>query len=97
MVLTQLLEQIAGLGIFLIGLSLFVLSLKAYRRERDSKMLIVSIAYVLFSIHGFFLFIEYFLIGYQILSINTIELLEHTSSFLILIGLLTFFIAITRK
>lgn len=94
--LAQQLEQLAGLGIFVVGTALLALSLVAWRRERESRMLIVSVAYALFAIHGLVVFLEYYVLAAGLLAFEVIELVEHTSSFLVLFGLLAFFVAITR-
>ncbi|MFC7045613.1 hypothetical protein ACFQH6_09535 [Halobacteriaceae archaeon GCM10025711] len=93
--LAQQLEQIAGLGIFVVSLSLAALSYRTWRRERDRRLLVVAGAYALFMVHGLVVFLEYFLLAY--VSFGDVELLEHSSSFLILAGLLAFFVAITRE
>lgn len=95
--LAQQLEQLAGLGIFLVGLALAALSYAAWRRERDRRMLVVTGAYALFAVHGFVVFVEYFLLEYGFLPFETVELLEHASAFLVLFGLLAFFVALTRE
>ncbi len=95
--LAQQLEQVAGLGILLVGLALAALSLAAWRRERDRRMVVVAVAYAMFAVHGLVVFAEYFLLDYGLLSFQTAELLEHSSAFLILLGLLAFFVALTRE
>lgn len=94
--LARQLEQLAGLGIFLVSLALLGLSLLAWRREHDEKMAIVSAAYGFFAIHGLIIFLEYYLIGYGV-PFEWVELLEHASSFLVLAGLFAFFAALTRE
>lgn len=93
--LAQQLEQLAGLGILLVGFALAALSVAAWRRERDRRMLVVTAAYAMFAVHGLVVFAEYFLLDYGLLSFQTVELLEHSSAFLILFGLLAFFAALT--
>jgi len=95
--LAQQLEQLAGLGIFLVALALAALSLAAWRRERDRRMAVVAGAYALFAVHGGVVFAEYFLLEFGVVSFRTVELLEHASSFLVLFGLLAFFVALTRE
>ncbi|MEF8783577.1 MAG: hypothetical protein V5A39_04780 [Haloarculaceae archaeon] len=90
--LAQQLEQLGGLGIFVVALALATLSALAYRRERDRRMLLVTVAYASFSIYGFVVFVEYFIAEY--VGFGTAELLEHASAFLILGGLLAFFVAL---
>lgn len=94
--LAQQLEQLAGLGIFVVAAALLALSMVAWRRERESRMLVVSLAYALFAVHGLIVFLEYYVLAAGILVYDVVELVEHASSFLILFGLLAFFIAITR-
>ena len=95
--IAQQIEQLAGLGILVVALGLATLSGVAWARERDSRMLIVTIAYAMFAFHGLVLFLEYFLVGVAIPVFGNIELVEHTSSLLVLVGLLAFFVAITRE
>ncbi|WP_137285750.1 hypothetical protein [Halorussus salinisoli] len=95
--LAQQLEQLAGLGILVVAVALLSLSLLAWRRERDRRMLIVSVAYGLFAIHGFVVFAEYFVLEYGLLPFAQVELIEHASAFLVLFGLLAFFTAISRE
>lgn len=93
--LVQLVEQVVGLGIFLVALSLATLSYLAWRRERDRRMQVVSVAYLLFMLYGLVVFLEYTLM--QVLPVMDVELLEHASGLFILAGLLAFFAAITRE
>lgn len=95
--LAQQLEQLVGLGILVVGLGLAALSALAWRRERESRMVLVATAYVLFAIHGAVLFLEYFVLQAGLLPAGQVELLEHGSSVLLLVGLLAFFVAITRE
>ena len=90
--LAQQLEQFISLGIFVVGFALATLSWLAYRRERDRRMLLVTVAYALFSVYGFAVFVAYFIAEY--VGFGTAELLEHASAFLILGGLLAFFVAL---
>lgn len=94
MTLAALLEQYISLGIFLVAGALSVLSYLAWRRERDPRMRIVTAGYVMFAIYGLVVFLEYPLLPY--LGAEMVELLEHGGAILILGGLLTFFIALTR-
>lgn len=94
--LAQQLEQLAGLGIFVVGTALMALSLIAWRRERSSRMRTVSVAYGLFAVHGLVVFLEYYVLAAGLLAYEVVELVEHASSFLVLLGLLAFFVAITR-
>ncbi|WP_227738968.1 hypothetical protein [Halorientalis pallida] len=92
--LAQLLEQYVSLGIFLLAAGLGVFSLLAWRRERDRRMVIVTIGYAMFAVYGLVVFLEYVLLPY--LPYRLLELLEHGSAILILGGLLAFFAALTR-
>lgn len=94
--LVQQLEQLAGLGIFLVGAVLMILSILAWRRERERRMLFVSVAYGLFTLHGLVVFLEYYVLSAGLLAYDVVEIIEHASAFLILAGLLAFFFAITR-
>lgn len=95
--LARQLEQLAGLGIFVVSLVLLGLSLLAWRRERDRKMIIVSTAYGFFALHGLIVFLEYYLLEFNVLPFQWVELIEHASSFLVLAGLFAFFAALTRE
>jgi len=94
MPLAQLLEQYVSLGIFVLATGLSTLSYLAWRRERDRRMRIVTLGYVLFAIYGLIVFLEHPLLPY--IPYATLELLEHGSAILILGGLLAFFLALTR-
>jgi len=94
MTLAQLIEQYVSLGIFILAGGLSILSVLAWRRERDSRMRIVTLGYALFAVYGLIVFLEYPLRPY--IPYATLELLEHASAILILGGLLTFFVALTR-
>ena len=94
MTLAQLLEQYVSLGIFVLAGGLSVLSFLAWRRERDSRMRIVTLGYAMFAVYGLVVFLEYPLAPY--LPYATLELLEHGSAILVLGGLLAFFVALTR-
>ncbi|WP_076610491.1 hypothetical protein [Natronorubrum thiooxidans] len=92
--LAQQLEQIVSLGIFLLGTVLALLSALAWRRERDYRMAVVAVGYLMFAIYGCVVFLEYYLLPY--FSVRTVELLEHGAAALILVGLLAFFVALSR-
>ncbi|WP_311170551.1 hypothetical protein [Halobellus ordinarius] len=94
MTLAMLLEQYVSLGIFVVAAGLSVLSYLAWRRERDRRMRVITAGYAMFAIYGLVVFLEYPLLPY--LGARTVELLEHGSALLILGGLLTFFVALTR-
>lgn len=91
----QLLEQYISLGIFLVGLVLATLSLLAWRRERDRRMLVVMAAYAMFAVYGLAVFLEYALLPY--LPYGVVELVEHGAAALILVGLLAFFVVLLRE
>jgi len=93
--LAQQLEQTISFGIFVLGTALATLSALAWRRERDRRMAVVAVGYLMFAIYGFVVFLEYYLLPY--LSVQTVELLEHSVAALILVGLLAFFVALTRE
>ena len=92
--LAQQLEQTISFGIFVLGAALATLSFLAWRRERDQRMAVIAVGYLMFAIYGFVVFLEYYLLPY--LSVRTVELLEHSVAALILVGLLAFFVALTR-
>ncbi|OLZ39243.1 hypothetical protein A6E15_17715 [Natrinema saccharevitans] len=91
--LAQQLEQTISFGIFVLGAALALLSALAWRRERDRRMAVVAVGYLMFAVYGFVVFLEYYLLPY--FSVRTVELLEHGSAGLILIGLLAFFVALS--
>jgi len=95
MTLAALLEQYVSLGIFLVAGVLSAVSYLAWRRERDRRMGTVASGYAMFAVYGLIVFLEYTLLPY--LGARTVELLEHGSALLILGGLLTFFVAISRE
>lgn len=95
MTLAQLVEQVISFGIFVVALVLAALSQLAYRRERDRRMAIVSGAYVMFSVYGLLVFLEYLL--HPFLPYQVVELIEHGAALLILGGLLAFFVALSRE
>lgn len=95
MTLAALLEQYVSLGICLVAGTLSVFSYLAWRRERDRRMRLITGGYAMFAAYGLIVFLEYPLLPY--LGARTVELLEHASALLILGGLLTFFVAISRE
>jgi len=86
------LEAVASLTIFVLASVLAALSGLAWRRERDTRILYVTIAYAFFALRGVFVFVEVPLAHL----LNT-ELLEHGSPFLVVIALLLFFVALSRR
>ncbi len=93
--LSQRIEQVGSFGILAVSAFLLFLSLQAWRREREPRMLIVTLAYGLFVLFGAVIFLETTLLGH--LEFGTAELLEDSSLFLVLGGLLAFFAAVVRK
>ncbi|WP_265108278.1 hypothetical protein [Halosolutus halophilus] len=93
--LAQQLEQYVSLGIFLLGSTLAALSFLAWRRERDRRMFVVTVGYLMFALYGLIVFLEYYLLPY--FTFRTVELLEHGAALLILAGLLAFFVALARN
>jgi len=93
--LAQLLEQYVSLGIFIVAAALGAFSFLAWRRERDQRMRIVTIGYGLFAVYGLVVFLEHVLMPY--VPFATLELVEHASALLILGGLVTFFVALSRS
>ncbi|WP_231857249.1 hypothetical protein [Natronomonas moolapensis] len=57
-------------------------------------MRIVTLGYAMFAVYGLTVFLKYLLLPY--LPYAPLELLEHASALLILGGLMTFFVALTR-
>lgn len=93
--LAQKLEQYVGLSVFVVALALASFSFLAWRRERERRMLVVSAGYSMFAVYGLVVFLEYFLLV-SMFTYETVELVEHAASVLILTGLLTFFVALAR-
>lgn len=85
-----LVEVGVSFGILVVGLVLGGLSAVVWRRERDSKMAIVTAAYTLFMFRGLFVVLE------ETINIANPELIDHLSSVLVLFGLVLFFVAVTR-
>lgn len=92
--LSQFIEQYASLGIFVTATGLTLLSVLAWRRERDQRMAIVAVGYAMFAIYGLVGFLEYVLLS--TVSYQVLELAEHGSEILVLVGLVAFFVALTR-
>ena len=92
----ELLEVYISIGIFLVAAALGVLSFLAWRRERVRRMRVVAVGYGMFAVYGFAVFLlDVVLFAY--FPDPLIELLEHAIAILILGGLLTFFVALTRE
>lgn len=92
--LAELLEQYVSLGVFVVATVLCLLSVLAWRRERDLRMGIVATGYGMFAVYGLVGFLEYVLISF--VSYELLELIEHASALLILAGLLVFFVALIQ-
>lgn len=86
------LEVVSSLAIFLLSVVLAVLSGLAWRRERDRRMLYVTVAYAVFALRGLFVFLE----GPLEVLVDA-ELLEHVSPFFVVVALLLFFVAVSRE
>lgn len=89
--LAEQLEFTSSLSIFLLAMILTVLSALAWRRERDRRMLIVTVAYAMFVLRGLAVVIEE-----PLEHLLAVELIEHGSPFLVVLALLLFFVAITQ-
>ncbi|GGJ15508.1 hypothetical protein GCM10008995_26670 [Halobellus salinus] len=94
MSLASLVELYVSLGIFLVGAVLSGFSYLAWQRERDLRMRTVAVGYAMFSVYGLVVVAEHLLTPY--VAYEALELAEHGFAVLILVGLLTFFVAITR-
>lgn len=90
----ELFEQYGSLGVFVLAAGLSVLSVLAWRRERDPRLGVVAIGYGMFAVYGLVGFLEFVLLPY--VAYEVLELIEHGSTVLILTGLLSFFVALTR-
>ena len=92
-----------SLGIFLFAGALSVLTYLTYRRERDRKLLLVTVAYVLFALRGLATIIGPVAEGafelqglHPTLLVVVVEVFTHFSALLVLVGLALFFAATTR-
>lgn len=90
-----MLEQYISFGVFVVALALATFSVLAWRREREPRMLLVAIGYGMFAVYGLVIFLEYILLV-SLFSYETVEIVEHAASILVLGGLLTFFVALVR-
>lgn len=95
MITPEVVELYVSLGIFLLASALSGISFLAWRRERDRRMATVATGYLLFGIYGLVVVVEHLLIPY--VAYRKLEFVEYSAAVLILIGLLTFFIAMTQE
>ncbi len=82
--------DVVTIGISLVALALLVLSFMAYRRHPDSRMLMVSFAFLLFTIFSILSAVDNFFLG----SYSAIGIAEKVVHFLIL---LTFLVILFKK
>lgn len=85
------LELVVSLGILLLSAGLGTLTYLTWRRERERRLAIVTVAYVLFALRGLAVVLE----ETFLMSVRP-ELIDHLSSLFVLLGLLLFFVAIAR-
>ncbi|EFW92608.1 hypothetical protein ZOD2009_07059 [Haladaptatus paucihalophilus DX253] len=85
------LELVVSLGILLLSVGLGTLTYLTWRRERERRLAIVTVAYVLFALRGLAVVLE----ETFLMSVRP-ELIDHLSSLFVLLGLLLFFVAIAR-
>lgn len=97
-------QWLLSLGIFLVGGVLSVLVYLAWRREHDRKLLIVTVAYVLFALRGLSVLVQPLVEAsfepeelHPTLFGTVAELFTHLSALLVLVGLVLFFVATTRS
>ncbi|MBI4162133.1 MAG: hypothetical protein HY513_00490 [Candidatus Aenigmarchaeota archaeon] len=82
--------DIVTIGISLVALVLLVLSFMAYRRHPDSRMLMVSFAFLLFTIYSILNAVDNFFLG----GYSAIGIAEKVVQFLVL---LTFLVILFKK
>ncbi|MFB6121610.1 MAG: hypothetical protein ABEJ68_10890 [Halobacteriaceae archaeon] len=91
-------------AIFLVGAALSVVSYFGWRRERDRKLVLVTVAYALFALRGLATVtggavestVE--LPGmHPSLLVVAVVVFNHLSALLVLVGLVLFFVALTRS
>lgn len=97
-------EWLLSLGIFFVGAALSVLTGLTWRRERDRKLLLVTVAYVCFALRGLAVVIEPIVeVSIEVrelhpsLLVVLAETFTHLSALLVLAGLALFFVAFTRS
>lgn len=91
-------------GIFLVGVVLSLLTGLTWRRERDRKLMLVTVAYALFALRGLTVLlapsIEVTFEAQELhpsLVVALAEIATHLSPLLVLTGLVLFFVAFTRS
>lgn len=91
-------------GILIVGFVLSILTGLAWRRERDRKLMLVTVAYVLFALRGLTVVLEPVVeISFESQEVHPsllvllAELATHLSPLLVLTGLVLFFLAFTRS
>jgi len=83
------LEKLLNLGSGLLAAGLFILTIVAYKRNRNQRLLYVSIAFALFAVKGFLTSAE--------LLYGDWALVDPIASFLDFVILLSFFFGILKK
>jgi len=84
-------EQALGAAIAVVSLALAGLSALAWRRERSRRLLLVAVAYGVFTLRGLAVF------GQKYLAYLPGEIAEHASAILVFVGLLVFFAALVGE
>ncbi|MFB6080140.1 MAG: hypothetical protein ABEJ81_03985 [Haloferacaceae archaeon] len=91
-------------GILVVGGILSVLTGLAWRRERDRKLLLVTVAYVLFALRGLAVVVGPVVeMSFELQELHpsvlvvVAEAFTHLSALLVLAGLVLFFVAFTRS
>ncbi len=85
-------ELAVSVGILVVSVGLGTLTFLTWRRERERRLAVVTVAYALFACRG--LAVIYEEIAY---SGTPPEIIDHLSSLFVLLGLLLFFVAIMRE
>lgn len=88
----EILELVSSMTILLLAVALTAFSTFAWRRERDRRMLLISVAYGLFALRGAVVVFDS-----QFESLVHAEVLEYGSPFLVAGGLLLFFLALITE
>lgn len=83
------LDKVLNFGSALLATALFVVTLLAYKRSKNKRLIFVSAAFALFALKGFILSLEMFL--------GDMPWTDIVASSLDFVILLTFFVAIVRK
>ncbi|MFB6183314.1 MAG: hypothetical protein ABEI96_02060 [Haloarculaceae archaeon] len=91
-------------GILFVGGVLSLLTALAWRRERDRKLLVVTVAYVLFALRGLAVVVGPLVeLSFEAEELHPsvvvllAEAFTHLSALLVLAGLVLFFVAFTRS